>query len=49
MERIDGDCAYLRPTDEEQKEPELVARALLPEAIIEGSRIKYEMLQYELM
>ena len=49
MERIDGDYAYLRHSDEEQKEPKLVARALLPEAIKEGSRIKYEMLQYELM
>ena len=49
VERIDGDYAYLRRTDEEQNEPKLVARALLPEAIIEGSRIKYEMLQYELM
>ena len=49
VERIDGDYAYLRRTDEEQDEPKLVARALLPEAITEGSRIKYEMLQYELM
>ena len=49
VERIDGDYAYLRRTDEEQNELKLVARALLPEAIIEGSRIKYEMLQYELM
>ena len=49
IERIDGDYAYLRRTDEEQEEPKLVARALLPEAIKEGSRIKYEMLQYELI
>ena len=49
VERIDGDYAYLRRTDEEQNELRLVARALLPEAINEGSRIKYEMLQYELM
>ena len=49
IERIDGDYAYLRRTDEEQEEPKLVARALLPEAIKEGSKIKYEMLQYELI
>ena len=49
VERIDGDYAYLRRTDEEQDEPKLVARALLPDAIREGSRIRYEMLQYELL
>ena len=49
VERIDGDYAYLRCTDEEQDELKLVARALLPEAIMEGSKLKYEMLQYELM
>ena len=40
VERIDGDYAYLRCINEEQNEPKLVARARLPEAIIEGSRIK---------
>ena len=49
VERIDGDYAYLCRTDEEQDEPKLVARALLPHEIIEGSRLKYEMLQYELL
>ena len=49
VERIDGDYAYLRRTDEEQEEPKLVARALLPDAIKEGSTLKYEMLSYELM
>ena len=49
VERIDGDYAYLRRTDEEQEEPKLVARALLPDAIKEGSALKYEMLSYELM
>lgn len=47
--RIDGDYAYLQRTDEEQDEPKLVARALLPDAIMEGSRLKYEMLQYEII
>ena len=49
VERIDGDYAYLRRTDEAQDEPKLVARALLPDAIMEGSRLKYEMLQYEII
>ena len=48
VERIDGDYAYLRRTDEVQDEPKLVARALLPDTIMEGSRLKYEMLSYEL-
>ena len=34
-------------TDEE--ELKLVARALLPDMIREGSLLKYEMLQYEIM
>lgn len=49
VEKIDGDYAYLKRTDEEQEEPRLVARALLPDAIMEGSKIKYEMLQYEII
>ena len=49
VDRIDSDYAYLRRTDEVQDEPKLVARALLPEAIMEGSRLKYEMFQYELI
>ena len=49
VEQIDGDYAHLRRTDEEMEETELVARALLPDAIREGSRLKYEMLSYELI
>ena len=49
VERIDGDYAYLHRTDEAQDEPKLVARALLPDAIMEDSRLKYEMLSYELI
>ena len=49
VERIDGDYAYLRRTDEVQDEPKLVARALLPDTIREGARLKYEMLQYEVI
>ena len=45
VESIDGDYANLVREDE-PGEPKLVARALLPESIEEGSRVKYEMLQY---
>jgi hypothetical protein len=44
---IDGDYANLRRTDIESDDLKLVARALLPEGISEGSRLKYELLQYE--
>ena len=46
---IDGDYAHLKRTDVEDSELKLVARALLPDGIAEGSKLKYEMLQYELM
>ena len=43
---IDGDYANLRRTDIESSDLKLVARALLPEEISEGSRLKYEMFEY---
>ena len=46
--RIDGDYAWLNRTDAEE-EPLFIARALLPEAIDEGTKLKYEMLQYEII
>lgn len=45
---IDGDYANLKRTDIESDEIKLVARALLPSEICEGSRLKYEWLQYTL-
>ena len=45
---IDGDYANLRRTDTESDDLKLVARALLPAEIAEGSRLKYEMMQYKL-
>ena len=45
---IDGDYAHLQREDDPAAEDKLVARALLPESIVEGSRLKYELLQYEL-
>ncbi len=45
---IDGDYANLKRTDIESDELKLVARALLPDEIREGSRLRYEMLTYTL-
>jgi len=47
VDSIDGDYAHLKRTDEEGEK--LVARALLPPEIVEGSKLKYEMLQYEIV
>ena len=49
VEQIDGDYAHLQRTDEPEQDLKLVARALLPDGIAEGSKLKYEMLQYEFM
>lgn len=49
VESIDGDYANLRRTDVPSAEPRLVARALLPPDIMEGTQLKYEMLQYEII
>lgn len=46
---IDGDYANLRRTDIESNDLKLVARALLPVEILEGSKLKYELMQYELI
>ncbi len=43
---IEGDYANLRRTDIETEELKLVARALLPTDIEEGSNLKYEYMQY---
>jgi len=46
--RIDGDYAVLEQIDN-PGQTILVARALLPEAADEGSRLLYEMLSYSLI
>ena len=46
---IDGDYANLKRTDEEIDDIKLVARALLPAEISVGSKLKYQMLQYEVV
>ena len=45
---IDGDYANLRRIDVVSDELKLVARALLPPEIMEGTKLKYEMMQYEI-
>lgn len=47
--RIDGDYAYLKQLADESSEEKCVARALLPEAIMEGSHLAYERMQYTLL
>ena len=49
VKQIDGDYAHLQRIDRPEEELKLVARALLPPEIQEGSRLKYEFLQYELI
>ena len=46
---IDGDYANLRRMDIPSEDLKLVARALLPAEIMEGSRLKYELMQYEIV
>ena len=46
---IDGDYANLKRTDIETEDVKLVARALLPAEVQEGSQLKYECLQYEII
>ena len=45
---IEGDYANLKRTDIKSEDIKLVARALLPPEIMEGSRLKYELMQYEI-
>ena len=46
---IDGDYANLKRTDIESDDLKLVARALLPEGIAEGTNLKYELMQYSIV
>ena len=49
VDSIDGDYAHLRRIDIESDELKLVARALLPAEIVEGSKLLYEWMQYSVM
>lgn len=46
---IDGDYAHLRRVDEPSGQLKLAARALLPSEIMEGTKLKYELMQYEIV
>ena len=46
---IDGDYANLKRTDIESDDLKLVARALLPEGIAEGTQLKYVFMQYSII
>lgn len=46
---IDGDYANLKRTDIESDEIKLVARALLPPEIAEGTKLLYEYMQYQII
>lgn len=46
---IDGDYAHLKRIDIDSGELKLVARALLPPEITEGTRLLYEWMQYSVM
>ncbi len=47
--RLDGDYAFLERVDAEDAEEKCVARALLPESINVGTKLSYEMMQYEVI
>ena len=49
VKRIDGDYAYLERTDVREEELLIVARALLPEAIDEGTKLRWAFLTYEMI
>ena len=49
VKRIDGDYAYLERIDQREDELLIVARALLPEEIDEGTKLKWFMLTYEIV
>ena len=46
---VDGDYANLRRADIDSPELKLVARALLPAEVKEGTKLKYEKIQYEVI
>lgn len=48
VERIDGEYAHLRRTDQEEQDLKLVARALLPPEIMEGMSLRYEFFEYSI-
>lgn len=48
VKQIDGDYAYLSRLDAPEEPLKLVARALLPPEIMEGTKLIYEWMQYSI-
>lgn len=49
VEKLDGDYAYLQRIERPEEELKCVARALLPENIMENTHLAYEMMQYSIV
>ena len=49
VEKLDGDYAYLQRIAQPGEELKCVARALLPEDIMENTHLAYEMMQYSIV
>lgn len=49
IESFDGDYALLKRTDAPAEDLNPVARALLPEGIREGTKLKREFFEYEIV
>lgn len=49
VEQIDGDYVHLRRTDAPEEGTKLVARALIPPEVIEGTTLLYEWMQYRVI
>ncbi len=49
VESLDGDYAYLRKDADVSEELKCVARALLPAEIAEGTKLVYEMMEYNIV
>ncbi len=49
VEKIEGEYAYLREIGNESDEPIFIALFLLPLGVDVGTKLHYEMLQYEIV
>ncbi len=49
VEKIEGEYAYLREIGNESAEPIFIALFLLPLGVDVGTKLHYEMLQYEII
>ncbi len=49
VEKIEGEYAYLRDLGNDEAEPIFIALFLLPAGTDIGTKLHYEMLQYEIL